>query len=140
MIKYLFASHGTLSQGVYDSLKLIMGKQNNVYTFSAYQDGSNDVEGEIKKYLGKIYTSKDTWIIVTDIYGGSVNNCFMELKENYQFYLVSGLCLPLVLNLLTQITDSIDIDTKIDKALEDTKKQIINCDHKRIVDDENNDF
>ncbi len=129
MIKYLFASHGKLAEGVKDAVNLIMGPQKNVYTFCAYQNDNNDVSGAINDELKQLMSKpSDQWIVVSDIFGGSVNNSLLEQISQYHFYLVSGLNLPLVLNLLTQVGNNIqNIPEHIRQAVSDTQKQIIFC-------------
>lgn len=139
MIKYLFASHGKLAEGVKNSLELIMGSQKNVYTFRAYANDDNDVEKAIKHELATLITKNDSWIVVSDIFGGSVNNYLLENIKQYHYYLISGLSLPLALNLLTQINvKTKNISQGIEKAIADSKRQIIFC-NKKLVNAQSND-
>jgi len=48
---YIFASHGTLARGVLDSVELILGKQQDIYTLCAYVDEHQDVTGQVDELL-----------------------------------------------------------------------------------------
>lgn len=143
MIKYLFASHGRLAEGVKNSLNLIMGSQDDVEIFSAYAGDNNDVVGSLEKKLTSLSLDTDTWIVVTDIFGGSVNNYLLTKLKSKKFYLITGLSLPLALNLKTKIvSEDTDIIEHIKEAIEDAKKQIIFCNELNSPEttDSDNDF
>ncbi|MCT3586039.1 hypothetical protein EFR95_06770 [Lactobacillus amylovorus] len=143
MIKYLFASHGRLAEGVKNSLNLIMGPQDDVEIFSAYAGDNNDVVGSLEKKLTSLSLDTDTWIVVTDIFGGSVNNYLLTELKSKKFYLITGLSLPLALNLKTKIvSEDTDIIEHIKEAIEDAKKQIIFCNELNSPEttDSDNDF
>ena len=120
MIKLLLASHGDLAYGVYSSLKIIMGEQKNISTLCAYNKEDFDLKKEVWKIINDL-KDDDKLIIVTDIFGGSVNNEFMN-----NLYLVSGLNLPLVMELML-IQDESNIDSMIQNALETSIKTIKYC-------------
>lgn len=123
MREYLLASHSNMAQGVKDSLELIMGKQENVYTICAYVQSDYDLESEIIKFM-KTHSYSEL-IVVTDLLGGSVNNEFLKLQSEFNYHLVTGLTLTLVLELVT----SSDLSAKeaIDKAIFSARKALLNC-------------
>ncbi|GAQ24895.1 PTS sugar transporter subunit IIA [Tepidanaerobacter syntrophicus] len=117
MIKFVFASHGMLAEGMLNSLELIIGKQNNVYTVCAYKDENF----ELAKTIDKIFESigrDDKLIVITDIFGGSINNEFLSRLNEKKFYLISGLNLPLVIDLVVSLKDKNSIEDKeLDKNI-----------------------
>ena len=125
MIKLLLASHGDLAYGVYSSLKIIMGEQKNISTLCAYNEEDFDLKKEVWKIINDL-KDDDKLIIVTDIFGGSVNNEFMNNLYRDNLYLVSGLNLPLVMELML-IQDESNIDSMIQNALETSIKTIKYC-------------
>lgn len=100
MLKILLASHGIFAKGVKNALELILGNQQNVYTMCAYVDENNDVKSEVKSFFDSV-SPEDDWIVVTDIFGGSVNNEFMEYLAKKKFQLITGMSLPLLVELVT---------------------------------------
>ena len=65
-------------------------------------------------------------IVVTDIFGGSVNNEFMQRLQNRRFWLVSGMNLPLVIQ-LAMAEDGGCISESIKEALETGREMICFC-------------
>ena len=125
MIKLLLASHWDLAYGVYISLKIIMVEQKNISTLCAYNKEDFDLKKEVWKIINDL-KDDDKLIIVTDIFGGSVNNEFMNNLYRDNLYLVSGLNLPLVMELML-IQDESNIDSMIQNALETSIKTIKYC-------------
>lgn len=125
MIKLLLASHGDLADGIYSSLKIIMGEQKNIATLCAYKEEDFDLQKEISNILVNLQ-KEDKLIVITDIFGGSVNNEFMNNLQSKNFYLIAGLNLPLVMELIT-IQNEDDIEIMIKSALENSKDSIKYC-------------
>lgn len=125
MIKLLLASHGDLADGIYNTLKIIMGSQDKISTLCAYKDEDFDLHKEVSNIMDTV-SSEDKLIVITDIYGGSINNEFMNYLDREDFYLISGLNLPLLMELLL-IDDECNIEVKIQDALENAKQSIQYC-------------
>ncbi len=122
---FIFASHGALAQGVYNALEIITGGYENVTVYEAYLDKQEtDVEKEAEKLLAG-YPPDEEIIVLTDLYGGSVNTEFVHLIKKYGIYVVSGLSLPLALFVL----DSEEEDTHImlQSAIEQAKGSVKYC-------------
>lgn len=125
MVKILLASHGDLADGVYSTLKIIMGDQENISTLCAYKEENFDLNKTVLDIIAKL-SSEDELIIVTDIYGGSINNEFMNYLEEGNIHLVAGLNLPLIMELLF-IKDNNNIENMIEIAIENSKNTIQYC-------------
>lgn len=94
---YIIATHGTFATGIYESIKIIIGEQENVHLINAFVD-SNDVEADIKKVLASIPAEAEI-IVCTDVFGGSVNNEMMKHIGRDDYYLITGSNLPLLMQL-----------------------------------------
>lgn len=116
MKKFIVATHGKFAEGICNSMEIIMGKQNNVVSLCAYVDGESDIKDRVKNLLNS-YSTDDEIIVMTDIFGGSVNNEFMNYKERKNFYLVSGVNLTLLLGMLALQDES--VENMINSALAD---------------------
>ncbi|WP_368250550.1 PTS sugar transporter subunit IIA [Enterococcus sp. 2201sp1_2201st1_B8_2201SCRN_220225] len=98
MRRILCMSHGPLAKGMIETLKIIVGELNNVDVLCAYIDGNNDVEQMIDAYL-KDHVD-DELIVVTDIFGGSINNEWLKrLSKLPKVFLISGMHLSLLVEL-----------------------------------------
>lgn len=124
---YIFASHGTFARGVLDSVELILGKQQNIYTLCAYVEESRDLTEQVTELLARI-PDQDEVIVITDIFAGSVNNEFVRFLTQPTFHLIAGLNLPLVIDLLIS-ADEQNTEKLINDALFSSRESIQYCNH-----------
>ena len=88
MNKILLASHGYLAQGMKSSLEILMGANDRIECLCAYvDDDTRDVAALIDAWM-ESKDPADSWFVVTDIFGGSVNNFsrFRKLKIAVLFF------------------------------------------------------
>lgn len=120
MAKIILASHGGLSAGMLDSVKMIVGDlAEGVETFSLLP-GCNPSEyaGELRE---RISHSSEHFVIVCDIKGGSVYNALIQLLDMDNIEIISGMNMNIVLELVIK-NSSGNID--IDNALKEGKEGI----------------
>lgn len=123
MAHIILASHGDLSCGMLSSVKMIVGDlADNIITYSLYpgenpQDYVDSLTREIEK-------SDDSYLILTDVEGGSVTNAFIQLARFNHVHVISGMNLGLVLEI---VVNSIDYEKKpsIKLCVEKAKKAIV---------------
>lgn len=135
-MKLILASHGTLAKGMQSTLEMIAGKLDNLQAYEAYTENSGDeFIAEIKK---SVEASKDeTFVIVTDVLGGSVNNEMTQLLATHDnVYLISGMNFPLLVTLATQVGEVTKDD--ILAAIEAGKQGIVLV-NDLIVEDNNDE-
>ncbi|BCA85672.1 PTS fructose transporter subunit IIA [Enterococcus saigonensis] len=120
----ILASHGELSQGLKQTAEMILGPANNIYALSAYRDEDEPIEKQTQQLVTKLGTKN--LFILTDILGGSVNNEMLSLlKENPEIHLITGMNLPLVISIATQVgkISSEDLQTIIIES----QNSLIDC-------------
>lgn len=102
MRHYVLASHAYLSKGLASALELIIGRQPNLKYYCAYVDeaGQEHFKDVLLRDLDAL-PPKDEVIVMTDMFGGSVNNELMELIRRKNTHLVTGVNLALVIGILT---------------------------------------
>ncbi len=105
MLRIFIASHGSIASGMKSSLDILLGKSDNVTVFDAYLDERN-LKDELEKYFQSIPES-DQVIMVSDLYGGSVNQIMYLFLSRPDTYLVAGMNLALIID-LALLTESID--------------------------------
>ncbi|WP_201308376.1 PTS sugar transporter subunit IIA [Companilactobacillus farciminis] len=123
--RIILASHGKFASGILSSLKLLYGNTDSVTAMDCYIDPKYDLQKNVKKVIDE--NSNNRLLVITDIFGGSVNNEFLKYIKKPNFYLVSGLNLPFLLELMTQITGSSDLESLIKQVLDNSKKSIQFC-------------
>ncbi|WP_413527602.1 PTS sugar transporter subunit IIA [Marinilactibacillus psychrotolerans] len=97
MKHYIIATHGNFAKGIYESIKIVVGEQENVHIVNAFVE-TNDIEPIIKELIESI-PEEEELIICTDIFGGSVNNEFMKYIDRDNYFLITGTNLPLLMQL-----------------------------------------
>ncbi|MBM7599013.1 fructoselysine and glucoselysine-specific PTS system IIA component [Virgibacillus halotolerans] len=125
MINFVFASHGRLAEGVKNAAEIILGVTNNLSVISAYINNDSDLPKDVEDIIDKMKKG-GTWVVVTDIFGGSVNNEFMQYLNDAEFMLISGLNLGMALELLCMSDKDVNTDY-IRKIVSNVKENIQLC-------------
>lgn len=136
--KIILASHGNFATGILSSLELICGKNDNIVTIDAYMTADYNLNDEISKRMNE--NKGNELIVVTDIFGGSVNNEFLNYIHTENFYLIAGMNLPLVIELATQLEHTDSITALIKHALENSIMTIQFCNETIQNEIEEEDF
>ncbi len=121
-MKIILATHGTFSEGILNSAKLILGEElcEDIFTLSAYTKDDYDLHLEAIKKLNEL--EGEPLIVITDVFGGSVNNEFFALQKEFNFELITGLNLPLLLEVISNREQ-----LNIDLIVETSKHSIKHC-------------
>ncbi|EKZ0429396.1 PTS sugar transporter subunit IIA [Enterococcus faecium] len=120
----ILASHGALSQGLKQTAEMILGSATNIYALSAYRDEDEPIEQQIQSIVSKL--GKENLFILTDILGGSVNNEMIGLlKKEPAIRLITGMNLPLVISIATQVNPIAAADLEL--IIEESRQSLIDC-------------
>lgn len=105
-IKFIIFTHGNLADGFLDTLELFSGKDERVKTLSLQKEDNID---DIEKIFEVLINSTDTTelIVFTDLFGGSPNNIALKYKFKYNFKVISGTNLALLLEATNNIDSSV---------------------------------
>lgn len=101
MRRIILASHGALAEGMADTIAMIIGEQPQLSALSLRPGGHPDLlRNQIEQEMA--IHPEDEWIILTDLWGGSVNNSLLTLCLKPHVHVIAGmnLCLALQLCLL----------------------------------------
>ncbi|MGL5900120.1 MAG: PTS sugar transporter subunit IIA [Lactobacillaceae bacterium] len=127
-MKILCMSHGTMAQGVIQSAKMIVGDVQFLEYINAYVDQETNIDQQIKTFLKQ--NNNQTIIVCTDLFGGSVNNYWMKyLDSEKNLYLIAGLSLPLIIELVLKIEQKSgeNINDIITSSIKNAKKSLTFC-------------
>lgn len=95
-MKIFLASHGNLASGMKSSVDILLGNSNNIVVFDAFVDEQN-VDDALKKFFDDV---KDEQVIMmSDLYGGSVNQMMSLYLNRPNTLLIAGVNLALVLEI-----------------------------------------
>lgn len=133
----ILASHGKFASGILDSLELIYGKNHSITVLDCYTDENFDLAETVSQLFMR-YKDKEI-IVLTDLFGGSVNNEFLQYINQDHVYLVCRLLLEKKIELVSQLDAEVETTVLIQQVLTDSKKMIQFCNerlHQKIEEDE----
>lgn len=108
-MKILLGSHGRLASGIKTSIEILMGESStrNLTVIDAYIDSSN-IDLQLKDFFDQV-DEKEQVLMLSDLYGGSVNQKMYLYLNRKNTYLVSGVNLAFVLEIcmLEQVDNEI---------------------------------
>ena len=123
--KLLIATHSVFADGIKNAMELVTGEQNSVSTLCAYTNDMTEVETPIKEIIDALCDDEEL-IVTTDIFGGSVNNEFMKYLSKSNIYLIAGVNLPLLFELIMNL-ESENTLQMIETAVKNARKQLQYC-------------
>ena len=97
----ILASHGMLCEGMKDSLRMIAGEDvvKSIRTFSLVPgESATDFAQELKKEMEE--NVNDEYIVITDVFGGSVHSSFVQILTVDNLILFTGMNMAMVLEIL----------------------------------------
>lgn len=97
MLRLFLASHGSIASGIKSSVNILLGKSGNLTIFDAYLDERN-LKDELEEFFQSV-PDGDQVILLSDLYGGSVNQVMYSYLTKPNTFLVAGINLALVLDL-----------------------------------------
>lgn len=123
--KIILASHGRFASGIHSSLELICGQKAAIETLDCYLEEDFDLTKTVDEVMDCYAGQK--LLVITDIFGGSVNNEFLRYSSRSDFYLVAGLNLPFLIELITRL-EVVELDKDlIQETLQNSKESIQLC-------------
>ena len=98
MTRFFLASHGRLASRLASSIQILTGDSSRLTFFDAYVD-----ERSLEEELETFYVNAeegDQMILLSDMYGGSVNSIMYPFLARPNTTLIAGVNLALVIGLL----------------------------------------
>ena len=125
--KLLIATHSTLADGIRGALALLAGEQDRISTLCAYVEQITEVETPIREIISVLRPDEEL-VVLTDVFGGSVNNEFMKYLQTGKLHLISGVNLSLAVEIAMALSLPEEEFVKAVKAaIEIAKEQIQYC-------------
>lgn len=119
MLKIFLATHGHMASGIKSSLDILLGNTNRLSHFDAYVDEQN-VQEKLDEFYASV-SAQDEVILLSDLYGGSVNSVMFTYLEKPNTRLIAGVNLPLVLELM--LKESIS-DTELEHLVSSSREML----------------
>ncbi|HCY05892.1 MAG: hypothetical protein WBH68_06075 [Erysipelotrichaceae bacterium] len=100
MLKIFLSSHGHFASGLKSSLDILIGNSDVVTVFDAYID-EKTVQEQLELFYEKT-KEDDQILLLSDLYGGSVNQVMATYLDRPNTTLVAGVNLAFVLEVATK--------------------------------------
>lgn len=126
MRHFILMSHSYLAKGMASSVEMILGARKDISYICAYVEGNTCVKQEVLRQMESFREGTET-VILTDIFGGSVNNELLSLMDKRDVYLVSGMNLALVVELLIRAEDTADTGSIIAECIQGARENMKFC-------------
>lgn len=134
MLKIFLSSHGHFASGIASSVEILTGSSERFTIFDAYVD-----ETSVQERLDAFYetvSEHDQVLLLSDLYGGSVNQVMYTYLTKPNTMLVAGVNLALVLELT--LRDEIT-EEELEELIEQSRQMMMNV-KLDSVSDEQEDF
>ncbi len=133
MRHFIVATHAYMAKGLVSTLELIIGERDDVSYYCAYVEPGVIYKEKLLEEITK-YDLGDEIIILSDIFGGSVNNELTPLLQQKNIHLICGVNLVLLISLLVSSEDE-KVEDMIHRCIEEAKNGIIYCNDLESMED-----
>lgn len=102
MLRVFLSSHGHMASGLADSLSIFMAVPERLTVYDAYIDGDDTTLAEKLDAFYADCRASDQILLLSDIYGGSVNTEMCSYLDRADTRLVTGVNLPFLLEVMAE--------------------------------------
>lgn len=137
MRKIIIASHGELSKGMVDALRLIVGDTEDKIEFYCLKPGENpnDFAQDLSKRVDE--NLNEEFVVLTDLYGASVCSSVLSLSMKENVVVFSGFNLGMVLDIYLSYPEKLTMDD-VNTIIENSRNGVKHIVVEELDDD--NDF
>ncbi len=135
MLKVFLSSHGSLASGIKKSVEILVGSSNKLVVFDAYVN--NERLTDALDSFFKDASDHDDKVLLSDLYGGSVNQQMYLYLDKPNTYLIAGVNLALVLELVMQ--ESVN-EEYLNKLVENSREMLRIVRYDDEAEDNEDDF
>lgn len=121
MLNVFLASHGHLASGLRNSLCIFLRTCPNLCVYDAYTD---DDPSTLQEHLDAFYervSENDEVLLLSDLYGGSVNTAMCPYLERPNTRLVTGINLAFLIEVMSETSLS---DERLDEIIAASREHL----------------
>ena len=116
MVNIVLLSHGPFCEGLLKSLEMIAGPQKNIQALQLHEGESpDDYRSQVDQLLSSL--NGETMVFI-DLKGGTPYNTAAFLKQKYEFNLISGMNMPILISVVTSRTETATLQDLTQVALD----------------------
>lgn len=124
MFSIILVSHASVSSAMIESAMMVTGKQEDLYAMDVMPEDSPDEIGKSIEQLLLSVTTKGEVVVLSDFSLGTPFNLLCSLMHKYTFCHLTGMNVPLLLNLIKNRKSSLPTHDVCKEALEIAKTQM----------------
>lgn len=99
-MKVIVVSHGSYAKGLVDTVQMIAGEQRELESYGLEpEDSVETLKEKLRESIEKTPLGEEI-LILTDIFYGSPFNTVISLMSEYDLYHVTGINLPLMMEVI----------------------------------------
>lgn len=111
MSKIFLSTHGKMASGMKSSIEVLLGNCEVLTVYDAYVDGKEDtLKEEVESFLAACKPDESK-LLISDMLGGSVNQVLSQYANHKNVFVITGITLSLLLELVTQCFDNFTKDS-----------------------------
>ena len=129
-MQILVIGHGRFAEGVKSAAQIIVGDLSEVTFMNTYVD---DIDFHVE--LDKYFSNNTNILVLTDLFGGSVNQAIMQYITKENIEIITGVNIPLVLEILLSNITGKNLDIR--EIVSNAKEQIMFVND--VLENSNND-
>lgn len=119
LIHIIVISHGNFCEALLNSMQMISGEQQYIEAVPLLPEDSPETYRErLQKILEK-HNGKDGILILSDIIGGTPFNSAVYLAQSFKIGLVTGMNMPMLLNLVLNRTEETTLEELLEMAVQE---------------------
>lgn len=118
-MEILIIGHGTYAQGICSAAGIILGNDTNTHFINTFVD-----DEALKDKIDRFFENRDNLLVFTDMFGGSVNQTLISYMKKKNLKIITGINLPLVLELILKNKICDLSDQEIRNCIKESQKQI----------------
>jgi mannose PTS system EIIA component len=124
-LNIVVGTHGRFGEELIKSAEMIAGKMENVTSVSllpsmSFEEFMHQVDSVLSSLEGPV-------LALVDLYGGTPCNVLTALTKKYHHNVITGLNLPMLINLYLNVADkeTIDMDEVIKSCIDDLQSSCV---------------
>lgn len=99
-MRIILVSHGSFSKGLYQTMEMVLGPQENLAYVGLYPEQGVDILKENIEKEFKEAKENEEILVLTDLFYGSPFNAVVQLMNKYDVYHLTGINVPLLMEIL----------------------------------------
>lgn len=122
MVGIVVCTHSDFADGIRKSVEMILGEQEN-FDVICFQEGEDMLElsDRVKAVTGKYEEAGEKYVVCVDLFGATPFNASSAALAAFDTSVITGVNLPMLLQLMSDRDDCEDYDALLEGALSNAK-------------------